>query len=49
MVLDHYLEILVRKPGAMPGALATHQARVSGVLTSAHEAFWTRARRQAVG
>ncbi|MGH2512932.1 MAG: Mu transposase domain-containing protein, partial [Candidatus Limnocylindrales bacterium] len=44
LVLDHYLEILVRKPGAMPGALATHQARATGVLTTAHEAFWTRAR-----
>jgi hypothetical protein len=46
LVLDHYLEILVRKPGAMPGALATHQARTSGVLTAAHEQFWARARRK---
>ena len=46
MVLDHYLEILARKPGAMPGALATHQARRAGVLTAAHEAFWARARRK---
>jgi transposase len=46
LVLDHYLEILVRKPGAMPGALATHQARQAGVLTRAHEAFWARARRK---
>jgi transposase len=46
MVLDHYLEILVRKPGAMPGALATHQARETGVLTAAHEQFWARARRR---
>ena len=46
LVLDHYLEILARKPGAMPGALATHQARERGVLTRAHEAFWKRARRQ---
>lgn len=46
MLLDHYLEILVRKPGAMPGALATHQARETGVLTSAHERFWARARRK---
>jgi hypothetical protein len=46
LVLDHYLEILARKPGAMPGALATHQARQTGVLTSAHEAFWARARRR---
>ncbi len=46
LLLDHYLEILVRKPGAMPSALATHQARQSGVLTTAHEAFWARARRK---
>jgi transposase len=46
LVLDHYLEILARKPGAMPGALATRQARESGVLTAAHEAFWKRARRK---
>lgn len=46
LVLDHYLEILVRKPGAMQGALATHQARTSGVLTAAHEQFWVRARRK---
>jgi len=45
LVLDHYLEILSRKPGAMPGALATRQARERGVLTAAHEAFWARARR----
>jgi transposase len=46
LVLDHYLEILVRKPGAMPGALATHQAREQGGLTRAHEQFWARARRR---
>jgi len=46
LVLDHYLEILARKPGAMPSALATHQARQTGLLTTAHEAFWARARRR---
>lgn len=46
LVLDHYLEILARKPGAMPGALATAQARGSGALTAAHEQFWRRARRR---
>ena len=46
LLLDHYLEILSRKPGAMPGALATRQARQSGVLTAAHEQFWARARRK---
>jgi transposase len=46
LLLDHYLEILTRKPGAMPGALATRQARQTGVLTAAHEQFWARARRK---
>ena len=46
LVLDHYLEILARKPGAMPNALATRQAREAGVLTDAHEQFWRRARRK---
>jgi transposase len=42
--LDHYLEVLTRKPGALPGATALVQARASGVFTSAHEAFWAAAR-----
>src|SRR5256886_5630621 len=41
---DHYLEILVRKPGALPGSAALAQARASGAFTSAHEAFWAAAR-----
>jgi len=44
--LDHYLEILLRKPGALPGATALVQARTSGVFTGEHEAFWAAARRQ---
>lgn len=44
LVLDHYLEVLARKPGALPGAVALSQARAAGVFTLAHEAFWTRAR-----
>jgi transposase len=43
--LDHYLEILLRKPGALPGATALAQARARGVFTPAHEAFWTVARK----
>ena len=42
--LDHYLEILVRKPGALPGSAALAQARGSGAFTSVHEAFWAAAR-----
>jgi len=44
LVLDHYLEVLVRKPGALPGATALVQARESGVFTAEHEAFWAAAR-----
>ena len=31
--LDHYLEVLLRKPGALPGAKALEQARASGRFT----------------
>lgn len=43
--LDHYLELLVRKPGAFPGATALAQARAAGKFTAMHDEFWTRARR----
>ena len=33
LVLDHYLEILVRKPGAMPGSTALAQARAAGAFS----------------
>jgi len=45
LVLDHYLEVLARKPGAMPGATALVQARKAGTFTAAHDAFWAAARR----
>lgn len=45
LVLDHYLEVLARKPGALPGATALVQARQAGTFTAAHEAFWAAARR----
>lgn len=44
LVLDHSLEVLQRKPGALPAATALAQARASGVFTAAHEAFWAAAR-----
>jgi transposase len=43
--LDHYLEILLRKPGALPGATALAQARAIGVFTAPHDAFWAAARK----
>jgi transposase len=44
--LDHYLEVLAAKPGALPGATALVQARAAGAFTPAHEAFWAAARRK---
>ena len=44
LVLDHYLEVLARKPGALRGATALAQARASGTFTAAHEQFWAAAR-----
>jgi len=46
LLLDHYLEVLARKPGALPSSLTLAQARESGAFTSFHERFWTRARRK---
>ena len=44
LCLDHYLDVLTRKPGALPGALALAQARTSGVFTPTHDAWWAAAR-----
>ncbi|WP_206508072.1 IS21 family transposase [Streptomyces chrestomyceticus] len=44
LVLDHYLEALVRKPGAFPGSTALEQARAAGRFTSVHDAWWDAAR-----
>ncbi|MFJ7416515.1 hypothetical protein ACIQWZ_37810 [Streptomyces sp. NPDC098077] len=38
--LDHYLEVLVRKPGAFPGSTALEQARSAGRFTPVHDAWW---------
>ena len=43
--LDHYLEILLRKPGALPDATALAQARTAGTFTATHDAFWAAARK----
>ena len=45
LVLDHYLEVLGRKPGALAGATALVTARASGAFTPAHQRFWDAARR----
>ncbi|WP_165067699.1 IS21 family transposase [Marisediminicola senii] len=45
MNLDHYLEVLKMKPGALPGSTALAHARSTGAFTSAHEAFWASTRK----
>lgn len=40
LILDHYLEILKVKPGAVPGATALVQARRSGAFTASHQRYW---------
>ncbi|MGY3567899.1 IS21 family transposase [Sinomonas sp. RB5] len=45
IVLDHYLEVLQTKPGALPGSTVLAQARAAGAFTAAHEAFWQQARK----
>lgn len=42
--LDHYLEVLKTKPGALPGATALAQAKASGAFTPTHQRFWDAAR-----
>lgn len=42
--LDHYLEVLTRKPGALAGATALAAARKSGAFTDTHQRFWDKAR-----
>ena len=42
--LDHYLEGLLRKPGALPGATVLEQARAAGRFTAVHDAWWAAAR-----
>ena len=44
--LDHYLEVLWRRPGAMPSATALVQARASGRFRPEHQQLWDTARRQ---
>jgi hypothetical protein len=45
LTLDHYLEVLKYKPGALPGATALAQARASGGFTGSHQRYWDAARR----
>jgi transposase len=44
LVLDHYLEVLRIKPGALLGATALARARACGAFSDEHQRFWTAAR-----
>ncbi|MEF3113775.1 IS21 family transposase [Streptomyces chrestomyceticus] len=44
LVLDHYLEALLRKPGAFPGSTALEQARSAGRFTPVHDKWWSAAK-----
>jgi transposase len=46
LILDHYLEVLRVKPGALPGATALARARASGTFSVDHDDYWTAARRR---
>jgi transposase len=46
LALDHYLEILKIKPGALPGATALAQAKACGAFTQTHQRYWDAARKQ---
>jgi hypothetical protein len=48
LTLDHYLEVLKVKPGALAGATALAQAKAAGVFTQTHQRYWD-AVRQARG
>lgn len=43
--LDHYLEVLLHKPGALPGSTALEQARSAGKFTPIHDAWWEAVRK----
>ncbi|WTY52362.1 IS21 family transposase [Micromonospora sp. NBC_01412] len=42
--LDHYLEVLLVRPGALAGSTGLAQAREAGTFTATHDAFWAAAR-----
>lgn len=45
VLLDHYLEVLRIKPGALSGSTVLSHARTTGAFTAEHEAFWDASRR----
>ena len=46
LTLDHYLEVLKIRPGALPGANALARAKACGAFTGTHQRYWDAARRE---
>lgn len=46
LALDHYLDVMVRKPGALLSSTPLARARASGAFTDTHQRFWDVARRR---
>jgi hypothetical protein len=46
LILDHYLDVLCRKPGALAGSTALVAARATGAFTADHQQFWETAHRR---
>lgn len=46
LALDHYLEVLAVKPGALAGSTALARARAGGVFTDSHQRLWDLARQR---
>jgi len=44
LLLDHYLEVITRKPGALASSVTLAQARRDGTFTTSHEDWWHRCR-----
>jgi hypothetical protein len=44
LVLDHYLDVLADKPGAFPGSLPLHQARLRGDFPASYDRLWEKLR-----
>lgn len=42
LMLDHYLDVFLDKPGAFPGSLPLHQARSRGDFPASYDQLWTK-------
>ncbi len=47
LVLDHYLDVLLERPGAFPGSVPLHQARERGDFPPCYDALWSKLKQRA--